>query len=1049
MSQALSKEELKAKGLDFSAGEYRIYKELHRVSSSLSDLYVSSKKVLLDTDNPKRYMQAAVCIRELIDRLPDLDKRVPQTQKTKMLKSELNNLETSWDTVTRNNDTSDATIDTLTNPHATLKKYLKKSRQFFEYKKQSSQTYKSIHRTFIQATDISLAKLPDELQDALTERWIKCDGFFNGVAHDSRDTTDEEFREYFSDLEKQLTTAFTPNTLDDFSKIDREIAKFESGEIDIAPDAIRALFQKRADYDHFFSKITSDRWLSKLEEASLLDKAQPAQHDGEYIRFLFWPPAEYLLKIAGSKPDEVTEIIKRLSSTDNASVQKQFIEIAQQLPSDKAIELIPMMTAWLQGPLFLGLPLKLVDFIKSLVDSGHFDKAKTLAVSVLALDFENDGDDIFPKRPKSSLGIDYEFLAQQIIPILLANNLEKSVDLLVDLLNIGLSREKTALKSGIIDDYSDIWLSDLDRSFYHNDPRTVIAVELYKNLKNTEIDDATRLAILKKLTTQQYKLFYRIADEVIGEDNTNPDLAPLHEEIISKIGKSRADRFVSTSWTGPESPKSNEELAAMSVEDMIVYANQFEPKKDFFERGPSVEGLGRSFGEIIGEKPSIGIDILKAETAIKKEYLYYVLFGLERASSNKKLIDWSYLLGKVASLLERLTNEDRDLLQVIMSLIQSGLNMDGIDVSEENQGLVWKILSVGLSHPDLSKEEEDQRNNDSITNAYNTVRGEAYLSLMSFLKRVARQFSPEEPLAKLEANVRQKVFQQLEDALDRQKEPTKTVHVVFGQELGILCHFDLDWVKTNASKIFPSDEAGRPYAFDALEVLLRFSQPFTGYIEVVRAPLLEYIRHSISLEDEKTALDRVVQFVLTWYMVGAIEYDDELVKTMNTELPAQYREQAIEFIGRSLSDLDPIKDTKLIARAKEYWEKRKADDITSEECKSFSWWVAADRFDDEWIFDNYMFSLENTAQAEDSFLVFKLLRERAEDIPERISKVLNLYIKTQQNTQTFTLDHNQMREIIGVLITTGDQDIIDECKESVNLLLAQGYNEFQTVEFPQ
>lgn len=1048
VSEPLSKEELKAKNLNLSANEYQIYKELHRVGSSLSDLYLSSKLALLNTDNPKRHMQSAVCLRELIDKLPELDKRVPQTQKTKILKSELNNLETCWDSAARNSDLSDAAIDVMAAPHSTLKKYIKKSRLFFEYKKQSSDTFKTAHKTFLQAADLSLAKLPDELQDVLTERWIKCDDFFNNIAHDNRDTTDEEFMVYVSDFEKQLIAAFAPNTLDDFSKIDEKITRFENGEIDLTADEIKGLFQKRADYDHFFSKIASDKWLPKLEEASLLDKAQPAERDGQYIRFHFWPPADYLMKIATAKPDDVTEIIKRLSSTDNASVQKQFIEVAQLLPPDKAIELLQPMTTWLKGPLFLGLPLKLIDFIKYLVNNGHFEDAKTLCISLLALDFEDDGDDIFPKRPKSSLGTDYEFLAQEIIPIIFAGSVEKSVDIIIELLNIGLSRETTTLKSGVIDDYSDIWLSDLNTAFYHNDPRTVIAVELYKNLRDAKINKETKLAILNKLTGQKYKLFYRIADEIISEDNSDADFASLHEAIVSKIGKPRAERFVSTSWTGPESPKSSEELSAMSVEDMITYANQFQPKADVFERGPSVEGLGRTFAELIAENPNLGIEILKAKTPINKEYLYQILFGLERACTNKKPIDWSYLLPKITALIDDLSNADRDIIQIIVSLIQSGLNADGIDVSDENQELIWNILSVGLSHPDISKEEEDSRDNDSISNAYNSVRGESYLTLISFLKRVARQFSEGKPLEGLNDELRQKIFKQFEDALDTKKEPTKTIHSIFGQELGILCYFDIDWVKSHVSKIFPQDAASESYSFDTMEMLLRYSQPYTGYLELIREPFITYIKHAITLEDEKSALDHVIRFILTWYMLRAIEYDDELIKLMNTELPATYREQAIEFIGRSLSDVDPSENPELISRAKEYWEKRKEDGITAEECKGFSWWVAADKFDEDWIIENYLFSLENTSEVADSFLVFKWLRARCDEIPEKVSKVLNMYIKTQATAQTFTLVHNYMREIIDILVATGNQEIIDECKDDVNRLVASGYTEFQSVKFP-
>lgn len=91
-------------------------------------------------------------------------------------------------------------------------------------------------------------------------------------------------------------------------------------------------------------------------------------------------------------------------------------------------------------------------------------------------------------------------------------------------------------------------------------------------------------------------MLHRFPEPLPGEWQARVDeLAALHEEFepahVREVG-----------FVGPNSPISRDELAAMSVEEMVAFLREWQPPQDSW-RAPSREGLGRILRQLTGEKP--------------------------------------------------------------------------------------------------------------------------------------------------------------------------------------------------------------------------------------------------------------------------------------------------------------------------------------------------------------------------------------------------------------------------------------------------------------
>lgn len=90
----------------------------------------------------------------------------------------------------------------------------------------------------------------------------------------------------------------------------------------------------------FFSELKNPEWLEPLAELRVFRNPPEPQRDSDGVeRVLPWPEGDYLICIAESRPEKVTELLTSVASSRNPWVQRTIISAAKVLPSEYARKL--------------------------------------------------------------------------------------------------------------------------------------------------------------------------------------------------------------------------------------------------------------------------------------------------------------------------------------------------------------------------------------------------------------------------------------------------------------------------------------------------------------------------------------------------------------------------------------------------------------------------------------------------------------------------------------------------------------------------------------
>jgi len=167
---------------------------------------------------------------------------------------------------------------------------------------------------------------------------------------DSPRSVDEEFMEYWSQMESVLTGVldrFETEYINVFDKLDELIAK-PTPTVQDAKTFCSNFPSNQTTHDYFFARLKNPAWLPLLRRKDIFKKVPNIIHyeDGGF-RYPAWPPTQYLLQMATQNPEEVRDILQNIESTENRMVMDSLIEIATALPEAQQLTLVEKLKTWI------------------------------------------------------------------------------------------------------------------------------------------------------------------------------------------------------------------------------------------------------------------------------------------------------------------------------------------------------------------------------------------------------------------------------------------------------------------------------------------------------------------------------------------------------------------------------------------------------------------------------------------------------------------------------------------------------------------------------
>lgn len=561
------------------------------------------------------------------------------------------------------------------------------------------------------------------------------------------------------------------------------------------------------------------------------------------------------------------------------------------------------------------------------------------------------------------------------------------------------------------------------------------------------------------------------------QDSLPPSWRERYEKIVREVGPPKHAEFASysESWSGPTSPKSGDELAAMSLEDLIDYLAAWEPSRDPW--GPSREGLGRILWDIIAREPDRFARAAESFTRIDPTFVHALFHGLREAVSQGRGFSWE----PVVALSRWVMAQDRDIptrrsdhpeldtgwgwtRKALAALLSVGFEKGVAEIPIGLRAEVWPVLEALTADPEPDPAHEARyggSNMDPAELAINTVRGEAMHALVKYGLWVRRHLEAEpdaqERLARRFGEMPE-VRTTLETHLDVGRDPSLAIRSVYGQWFPCLVLLDPEWSAGAVSRIFSALPGEERFRDSAWETYVVFCRPYDNVVPVLRT---EYVRaierlgvHSAERRHAGDPDEHLAAHLMILFWRGRLSASEPggLLEQFFEKAPPKIRRYTIEFIGRSLKDDPTPLSDELVRRLQELWARRldaarssPRTDEALEEIVPFGWWFASAKLDEEWAVQQLEAVLKLADLIDPDFLVVERLVEIVDRRPRASIDLLDLLLEGQRKRRgAFGLYRQEdIREILRKALHGADLQAREAAEALINRLVASGELEYR------
>jgi len=558
-------------------------------------------------------------------------------------------------------------------------------------------------------------------------------------------------------------------------------------------------------------------------------------------------------------------------------------------------------------------------------------------------------------------------------------------------------------------------------------------------------------------------------------DSLPADWKQQYETLVQEFGEPEDPEVVPRSeavWVGPRTPKSEEELRAMSTSDVIAYLKGWRPPEDPW--GPSIDGLGRQLKSLVSSKPSSFVQGMANFREMDPTYGRALLEGLHDAVG-KEAFDWQPVIDfglwvvaqprEIEGRAVKKWDADRDWGQTratLGRLLSVGLQEGESEVPLSLRDQAWQVLRELTNDPEPTPQYEEEfggTNMDPVTMSINTVRGEAMHAVMRYAlwlrRHIAKAEHAEERLTRGFEEMPE-VREVLETHLDPAHDPSLAIRAVYGEWLPWLALLDRGWTTGNRSRIFPDDESQRDLKDAAWEAYIVFCQPYNDTFDAMKD---EYAR---AVEQIGTvAADRryhgdpdqhLAEHLMVFYWRGKLDLDEqgEMLRRFYEKASDSLRAHAIEFIGRSLSNTEGAVEAEVLEPLRSIWVIRLDaaraalnHGTHTRELAAFGWWFASGKFDDSWAVEQLSAALSLTRKIDADWLVLERLATLAEAMPKEVVRCVALMIEGDLQGWEIHGWRGELRAILSTVIRGSDPNARQGAAELVNRLGAKGVLEFR------
>jgi len=562
-----------------------------------------------------------------------------------------------------------------------------------------------------------------------------------------------------------------------------------------------------------------------------------------------------------------------------------------------------------------------------------------------------------------------------------------------------------------------------------------------------------RLIPVKEFLDEDWADRYRNFQKEFGELD--------HPDVLSSF---------SSSWGGPNSPSTQEELQSMTIESLISYLQDWKPSGDIMD--PSPEGLGRMLTSVVAMEPAK----YAAESAqfqnVAPTYVRGLIEGLKEALKNKRAYAWRPVIELCKWIATQpdvqMVDDSRDwedpnlsrTRKQIVDLIQTGFQ-DGEEELpyDELRNDAWEIIQILTEDPDPGSDEDYGENSlDPATRSINSTRGEAMHAVIRYalwVRRHQRKVDEESEDLPINFDDIPEVRTVLELHLDPAIDSSLAIRSVYGQWFPWLVLLDKVWATEHADSIFPEHVKSRPLTFVAWDTYLNFCSGYDDVFDILRPRYLQAIeRIDDNISPNKTIGDpneRLTEHLMGFFWRDLLSYDEDdgMLSRFYANATNSLKAHAIDFLGRNLHNNQDVPVT-VLGRLMELCEGRLgiiSQQPTAEgaiaELVPFGWWIDSNKFDTAWVMGQLRQILAMSKWVEPDGKVIDWLAESASELPAETVECLGLMMEGDDQGWHTRMWADQSRNILSTALSSSNASGRQTAEELVHRLGSRGYLQYR------
>lgn len=510
---------------------------------------------------------------------------------------------------------------------------------------------------------------------------------------------------------------------------------------------------------------------------------------------------------------------------------------------------------------------------------------------------------------------------------------------------------------------------------------------------------------------------------------------------------------------GERSPRSEEELAALTPEALCQYLHTWRPDPHEFPR-PTPSDLSQILTTLVTKYPEKYATAVVQWEGLDPTYLHGIVRGFTKAIQEGRQFTWEKVLQLCAWILQQprdmadrtvdRSEADPDWAGTrwwIVELLRVGLRHDSLAIPIELREKTWELLEILTNDPDPPAEDEEEdcgRPGQSANRAINSIRGrsiEALIFYPGWIKKESGYSGPETQPVEARAV--------LERHLDRERDASLAIRSMYGRWFRWMFVFDPEWAKSAVPKIFP--ESDRQYWLVAWDGFICFNSAHEELFELLQPVYARAVEELGSLEvagDETRHHrdERLAGHLMTFYWRGRypLQAEGGLLHRFFALAPDKIRAEAIEFVGRSLAGADGSVEPLVLERVKCLLNWRLGHamrdvEMHRAELKAFGWCFGSNKFEPRWAISRLLDVLRLTQSIDPDFLVLEHLPGYATEYPNEALECARHLIHGQSSHIELSSWDGDLRRLFTQTREHPMPDVRRASKEVIELLGRLGY----------